>query len=71
MWPPVRKEGDMCRVGGERPREGPPGFRGPEPASWLSSLLAVQPPEHYLASPGLSFPICEMGPVKPFFTVLL
>lgn len=68
---PVRKEGDMCRVGGERPREGPPGSRGPESASWLSSLLAVQPPEHYLASLGLSFPICEMGPVMPLFTVLL
>lgn len=67
---PVKKEGDMYRVGGECPREGPPGSRGPESASWLSSLLTVQPPEHYLASLGLSVPICEMGPVMPFFTLL-
>lgn len=37
-------------------------------ASWLSSLLAVWPPEPSLAFQALSLPICDMGPVRPSLT---
>lgn len=68
---PVKKEGHKCHRGGEHPGEGSPGPRVLVSASWLSSLLAVWPPEHYLASLVLSLPICEMGPVMPIFMVVV